>query len=79
MSGRIFSLLFLLGEERDREPRAVNKYWAPCRLCCVVIFTMNNGHWFCHPRGTLLVLEVITLVQLTPALWVYVHSVWPGL
>ena len=32
-----------------------------------------------HPRGTLLVLEVITLVQLTLALWVYVHSVRPGL
>ena len=50
------------------------KYWAPCRLCCVeIFFTVNNGHWFCHPRGTLLVLEVITLVQLTPASWVYVH------
>ena len=43
-------------------------------LCRDLFFTVNNGHWFCHPRGTLLVLEVITLVQLTLALWVYVHS-----
>ena len=64
----------LLGEEWYRQPRAVYKYWAPCRLCCVeIFFTVNNGRWFCHPRGTLLVLEVITLVQLTQALWVYVH------
>ena len=62
------SLLFLLGEERYRQPSAVYKYWAPCRLCCVeIFFTVNNGHWFCHPRGTLLLLEVITLVQLTLA------------
>ena len=30
---RLSSLLFLLGEERYRQPRAVYKYWAPCRLC----------------------------------------------
>ena len=65
---RLTSLLFLLGEGRHRQPRAVYKYWAPCRLCCVeIFFTVNNGHWFCHPRGTLLVLEAITLVQLIPA------------
>ena len=35
MSLRMSSLLFLLGEERDRQPRAVYKYWAPCRtLLC---------------------------------------------
>ena len=63
------SLLFLLGEERYRQPRAANKFWAPCRLCCVkIFFTVNDGHWFRHPRGTLLVLEAIT-----PALWVFVH------
>ena len=71
---RMTSLLFLLGEVWHRQPRAVFKYWAPCRLCCVeILFTVNNGHWFCHPRGMLLVLEVITLVQLTPASSVYVH------
>ena len=63
VSVRITSLLFLLGEGRHRQPLAVYKYWAPCRLCCVeVFFTVNNGHWFCHPRGTLLVLEAITSV-----------------
>ena len=68
VSVRITSLLFLLGEERYRQPRAVYKYWAPCRLCRVeIFFTVDNGHWFCHPRGTLLVLEAITLVQLIPA------------
>ena len=47
VSVRMTSLLFLLGEERYRQPRAVYKYWAPCRLCCVeIFFTMNNGHWF---------------------------------
>ena len=74
VSVRLTSLLFLQGEERYRQPRAVFKCWVPCRLCCVeIFFTVNKGHWFCHPRGTLLVLEVITLVQLTPALLVYVH------
>ena len=34
-----------------------------------IFFTLNNGHWFRHPRGTLLV----TLVQLTLALWVFEH------
>ena len=69
VSVRMTSLLFLLGEERDRQPRAANKFWAPCRLCCVkIFFTVNDGHWFRHPRGTLLVLEAIT-----PALWVFVH------
>ena len=73
MSVRMTSLLFLLGEERYRQPKVVYKYWAPCRLCFVeIFFTVYNGHWFCHPRGTPLVLEVITLVQLTPALLVYV-------
>ena len=73
MSVRKTSLLFLLGEERYRQPRAVYKYWAPCRLCCVeIFFIVNYGHWFCHPRGTLLMLEAITLVQLTPAFLVYV-------
>ena len=72
------SLLFLLGEERDRQPRTVYKYWAPCRLCCVeIFFTVNNGHWF--SIHVLLVLEVVSLVQLTSALWVYGHSVRPGL
>ena len=69
VSVRMTSLLFLLGEGRHRQPRAEKKYWARCRLCCVeIFFTVNNGHWFCHPRGTLLVLEAITLVQLIPAL-----------
>ena len=68
VSLRLTSFLFLLGEERYRQPRAVYKFWAPCRLCCIeVFFTVNNGRWFCHPRGTLVVLEVISLVQLTPA------------
>ena len=68
VSVRMTSLLFLLGEGRHRQPREVYKYWAPCRLCCVeIFFTVNNGHWFCHPCGTLLVLEAITLVQLIPA------------
>ena len=74
VSPRLTSLLFFLGEERYRQPTAVHKYWAPCRLCRIeVFFTVNNGRWFCHPRGTLLVLEVISLVQLTPAFRVYVH------
>ena len=61
MSPRLTSLLFLLGEECHRQPRAVYKYWAPCRLFCIeVFFTVNSGRWFCHPRGTLLVLEVIS-------------------
>ena len=30
---RLHSLLFLLSEEIHRQPRAVYKYWAPCRLC----------------------------------------------
>ena len=74
MSVRMTSLLFLLGEGRHSQLRAVYKYWAPCRLCCTeVCFTVNNGHLFCHSSGTLLVLEVIHQVQLTPALWVYAH------
>ena len=32
VSERMTSLLFLLGEGRHRQPRAVYKYWAPCRL-----------------------------------------------
>ena len=32
VSPRFSSLLFLLGEELHRQPRAVYKYWAPC--CC---------------------------------------------
>ena len=39
VSPRLTSLLFLLGEERYRQPRAVFKYWAPRRLCCVEIFS----------------------------------------
>ena len=76
LSVRMASLLFLLGEERYRQPRAVYKYWAPCRLCCVeILITVNNGHWFCHPRGTLLVLEDGS-AHTRP--WVYVHfrAVW---
>ena len=79
VSVRMTFLHFLLGEGWHRQPRAVFKYWAPYRLCCVeTFFTVNNGHWFCHPRGTLLVLEAITMVQLTLALWVHVHfrAVW---
>ena len=68
VSVRMTSLLFILGEERYRQPRAVFKYCAPRRLCCVeIFFTVNNGHWSCYPRGTLVVLEAITLVQLLPA------------
>ena len=71
MSVRMTSLLFLLGEERYRQPRAVHKHSAPCRLCCVeIFFTVSNGYWFCHPRGTLLVLEAITLVHLIPLMGV---------
>ena len=33
VSLRLTSLLFLLSEELHRQPRAVFKYWAPCRLC----------------------------------------------
>ena len=33
VSVRVISLLFLLSEELHRQPRAVYKYWAPCRLC----------------------------------------------
>ena len=29
----MISLLFLLSEELHRQPRAVYKYWVPCRLC----------------------------------------------
>ena len=79
VSVRMTYLLFLLGDLRHRQPRAVFKYWAQCRLCCVeIFFTVNNVHWFCHPRGTLLVLEAITMEQLTLALWVYAHfrAVW---
>ena len=78
-SACLSSLHFLPGEGRHRQPRAVYKYWAPCRLCCVeIFFIVNNGHWLCLPRGTLLVLQAITMVQLTLALWVYVHfrAVW---
>ena len=64
VSVRLTSLLFLLGEGRYRQPRAENKHCAPRRLCCVeIFFTVNSGHWFGHPRGTLLVLAVISLVQ----------------
>ena len=73
------SMYELPGEERHRQPRAVYKYWAPCRLCCVeIFFIVNNGHWFCVPHGTLLVVQAITMVQLPLALWVYVHfrAVW---
>ena len=80
VSVRVTSLLFLLVEGRQRQPSTVYKYWAPCRLCCVeIFFTVNNGHWFCHPRGTLLVLEAITLVQLIPALVCTRTSVRSGL
>ena len=68
VSPRLTALFFLLGEERYHQPRAVFKYCAPRRLCCVeILFTVNNGHWSCYPRGTLVVLEAITLVQLIPA------------
>ena len=37
-------LRVLLSEERHRQPRAVYKYSAPCRLSCVeIFFTVNNG------------------------------------
>ena len=35
----------LLSEGHHRQPRAVYKYWAPCRLCCVeIFFSVYNGH-----------------------------------
>ena len=33
------------GRGTDRQPRAVYKYWEPCRLCCVEIFFIVNNEW----------------------------------
>ena len=40
---RLTSLLFLLSEELHRQPRAVFKYWAPCRLCWEDTYSVG---WF---------------------------------
>ena len=48
-------------------------------LMCRDLLHREQCHWFCHPRGTLLVLEAITLVQLIhTGSWVYAHfrAVW---
>ena len=45
------SLLFLLGDGRHRQPRAVHKYWAPCRLCSVeIFFTWKRSPWYSSLR-----------------------------
>ena len=54
--------------------QGVNKYWAPCRLCCRGF--LHREQWSLILPSTWHTARVgsdLSLVQLTPALWVYVH------
>ena len=65
MSPRSNSLLFLLSEELHRQPRAVYKYWAPCRLYFPLRPLVSGGHLF-----AVLVRQWIHDVSLPRLLWV---------
>ena len=65
VSPRLSSLLFLLGEEQYRRPRAVYKYWAPCRLLFPLRPLVSGGHLF-----AVLVRQWIHDVSLQRLLWV---------
>ena len=43
------SLLFLLSEQLHRQPRAVYKYWAPCRACLSLRPFVPDSHLFAVP------------------------------
>ena len=73
MSPRLSSLLFLLGEEQYRQPRAVYKYWAPCRLHFPLRPLVFGGHLF-----AVLVRQWIHDVSLQRLLWVLGSTVALG-
>ena len=58
------SLLCLLSEELHRQPRAVYKYWAPCRLYFPLRPLVSGGHLF-----AVLVRQWIHDVSLPRLLW----------
>ena len=69
---RLTSLLFLLSEELHRQPRAVYKYWASCRLCWEDTYAVS---WFLYgPSYLAVTCSLFSLVRQ----WIHVTSVYSG-